>query len=93
MAATTTTAAPATATWQLQEAKNKLSEVVRRAKKEPQTITLHGAPAVVVVSAEDYRALQEPKESLLDVMARCPADLSEIIPPRDRDATMRPVFS
>ncbi len=42
--------------WQLQEAKNRLSEVVRLAQSEgPQTITVRGAEAVVVVSVEDYR--------------------------------------
>ena len=38
------------AKWQLQEAKNRLSEVVRKAQHEgPQTITLHGRDAAVVV--------------------------------------------
>lgn len=38
--------------WQLQEAKNRLSEVVRRAMTDgPQTITLHGKDAVVVTRA------------------------------------------
>lgn len=42
-------------TWQLQEAKAKLSEVVRRARSEgPQTITVHGQKAVVVVDGDDY---------------------------------------
>ncbi|MGQ0654008.1 MAG: type II toxin-antitoxin system Phd/YefM family antitoxin [Betaproteobacteria bacterium] len=42
--------------WQLQEAKNRLSELVRKAQSEgPQVITLHGADAAVVVSAKDYR--------------------------------------
>jgi prevent-host-death family protein len=36
--------------WQLQEAKNHLSESVRKARDEgPQTITVHGADAAVVV--------------------------------------------
>jgi len=87
--------AAATATWQLQEAKNKLSEVVRLAKKEPQTITLRGEPAVVVISMDEFRALQEPKESLLDVFDRCPPggeELAAILKHvRDDDATMREV--
>ena len=37
--------------WQLQEAKSRLSQVVDHALREgPQTITLRGKPAVVVVS-------------------------------------------
>ena len=42
--------------WQLQEAKNRLSEVVRLAQSDgPQTITVRGEDAVVVVSAAEYR--------------------------------------
>ena len=46
------------ATWQVQEAKTLLSEVIERACTEgPQTITRHGTERVVVLSVEDYRAL------------------------------------
>lgn len=44
--------------WQLQEAKSKFSELVRRTLEEgPQTITRHGRDAVVMVSGEEYRRL------------------------------------
>jgi prevent-host-death family protein len=47
--------------WQLQEAKNKLSEVIRCARTEgPQEITVRGEPAVVVISAEDYEQTKAP---------------------------------
>ncbi len=46
------------ATWQVQDAKTRLSEVIERARAEgPQTITRHGAERAVVLSIEDYRAL------------------------------------
>jgi prevent-host-death family protein len=46
------------ATWQVQEAKTRLSEVIERARTEgPQTITRHGAERAVVISIEEYRAL------------------------------------
>ena len=46
------------ATWQVQDAKTRLSEVIERARTEgPQTITRHGAERAVVLSIEDYRAL------------------------------------
>ena len=39
--------------WQLQEAKNKLSELVKAARRAgPQTISVRGKGAVVVVSVE-----------------------------------------
>lgn len=44
--------------WQLQQAKSKFSELVRRTLEEgPQTITRHGRDAVVMVSGEEYRRL------------------------------------
>jgi prevent-host-death family protein len=44
--------------WSLQDAKNRFSEVVRRARREgPQTVTLRGERAAVVLSAADYDAL------------------------------------
>jgi prevent-host-death family protein len=46
------------ATWQVQEAKTRFSEVIERARTEgPQTITRHGAERAVVLSIEEYRAL------------------------------------
>jgi prevent-host-death family protein len=42
--------------WPLQEAKAKFSELVRRAQREgPQTVTLHGEPAVVITAAPKPR--------------------------------------
>jgi antitoxin Phd len=61
------------ATWQLQKAKAQLSKVIKKAAKEgPQTITVHGDPAVVVLSSEEYRRLKVPKESLVKFMRRSP---------------------
>jgi prevent-host-death family protein len=46
------------ATWQVQDAKTRFSEVIERARTEgPQTITRHGRERAVVLSVEDYRAL------------------------------------
>ena len=43
--------------WQLQEAKQRFSELVRRAEKEgPQVVTRHGEE-VVVVPVEKYRRI------------------------------------
>jgi prevent-host-death family protein len=41
--------------WQLQEAKNRLSEVVDLALEEgPQTVTRHGKEVVVILSKEEF---------------------------------------
>jgi prevent-host-death family protein len=48
--------------WQLQEAKNRLSEVVKAAKKDgPQIITVHGKEEVAVVSMTELRKLKQRK--------------------------------
>lgn len=53
--------------WQLQEAKNKLSEVVRRAVEEgPQTITVRGRDTVVVSALNDDSAAEH--ETLWDLL-------------------------
>jgi len=45
--------------WQLQSAKQRFSEVVRRALEiGPQMVTRHGRDAVVVVSAEEFHRLR-----------------------------------
>lgn len=44
--------------WQLQEAKQRLSELIRRAHTEgPQVVTRHGEDIVVVIDIADYRHL------------------------------------
>jgi antitoxin Phd len=49
---------PKMGTWQVQQAKTRLSEVIERARTEgPQMITRRGAERAVVISIEDYRAL------------------------------------
>lgn len=67
--------------WQLQEAKNSLSEVVNRALTEgAQTITRHGKPVVMVVSEEEFRKQAMPDggrdrrtgADLLEVLQACP---------------------
>lgn len=63
-------------TWQLQHAKNHLSEVVRNALHEgPQTITLHGAPTAVVISFEAYTKtmnVRKPDEALSSFFQNSP---------------------
>lgn len=46
-------------TWSVQDAKNSFSAVVEAARREPQTVTKHGKPAVVVVDAAEYERLRQ----------------------------------
>ncbi|MGU3495006.1 type II toxin-antitoxin system Phd/YefM family antitoxin [Xanthobacteraceae bacterium A53D] len=60
--------------WPLQDAKNQFSRVVQKARSEgPQTVTLRGARAAVVLSAEDYDALLAGRPSLIDDLLTGPA--------------------
>ena len=59
--------------WQLQEAKNRLSQVVELARHDgPQTITLRGKPAAVVVSFEEFRKLTQPRTTLSQFFGQSP---------------------
>jgi prevent-host-death family protein len=60
--------------WQLKEAKDRLSEIVRKAHKEgPQTIILHGADAVVIVAADEYHKLRHKQRgSLVEFFRKSP---------------------
>jgi len=59
--------------WQLQDAKNRLSELVRKAQREgPQVITLHGRDAAVLVSVREYRRIAKPAGNLAEFMRKSP---------------------
>ena len=74
--------------WQLQEAKNRLSEVVDLALSEgPQTITRHGRPTVVVVAAEQY-ARETQGEKLSMLLRECPVKGWKISRDKDTGRTL-----
>lgn len=58
--------------WQVQEAKARLSDLIKSAQHEPQDITLHGKSVAVVVSRADFDRMQASKESLVSFMQRSP---------------------
>lgn len=76
-------------TWQMQEAKSRLSEVVKDAEREgPQEITVHGRSVAVVLSRADYDRLAGTGESLVAFMRRSPlAGAEDVDFPRDRSPT------
>jgi prevent-host-death family protein len=59
-------------TWQLQEAKAHMSELVKMAQSQPQEITLHGKPVAVLLSRETFEHLSQQQESLVSFMRRSP---------------------
>ncbi len=71
--------------WQLQNAKNKLSEVVDIALRgEPQVITRHGTPVAVVLSIVEYRRLTAAQGKLSAFFADSPLAGVELDLDRDQ---------
>jgi prevent-host-death family protein len=71
--------------WQLQEAKARLSEVVKSSQREgPQEISVRGEPAVVVLAKAEYDRLRRRKPSLLEFLRRSPLTGLELQFERDR---------
>jgi antitoxin Phd len=59
--------------WQLQEAKNKFSNLVDKAHHDgPQIVTKHGKESVVILSIEDYQKLNKPKSDLVSFFKKSP---------------------
>jgi prevent-host-death family protein len=56
--------------WKMQDAKARLSEVVRRVRDVgPQHLTVHGRDEVVLISGEEYRKLKGEKRTGADLIA------------------------
>lgn len=59
--------------WQMQQAKAKFAEVIKRATSEgPQIVTYRGADTAVVLSAKEYQRLEGKHPSLLEYLTSGP---------------------
>ena len=59
--------------WQLQDAKNRFSALVKAAESEgPQVVTVHGKDKAVLLAVEAYQQLIQRKGSLLDFFQSSP---------------------
>lgn len=77
--------------WQLQDAKNRFSEVVEKALTEgPQRVTRRGRPAVVVIAEAEYEKLRKPGRSFVDHLLGMPkVDIEfERVNPPSRDVDL-----
>jgi prevent-host-death family protein len=55
--------------WQIQEAKQRLSDVLRAVHADgPQTITRHGEEIAVIVDIDEYRRLTKPAKNLTELL-------------------------
>ena len=60
-------------TWQLQEAKAKFSEIVKRAETDgPQDITVHGRSVAVLLSRAEFERLSGQAASVVEFMQASP---------------------
>jgi len=72
-------------TWPLQEAKNKLSEVIDRAAKGgPQVVTRHGKRVAVIVSAQEFDRMRGVGPSLWRYLRSAPTKGLRLHIERDR---------
>ena len=72
-------------TWQLQEAKNRFSELINRALSEgPQVVTRHGEEVVVVVSKREYEKIAKAQTGLVEFFRESPLVGIELDLERDR---------
>ena len=77
--------------WQLQEAKQRFSELVRRTLEEgPQVVTRHGEEVVVVVLVEEFRRMDREKPDFKEFLLSAP-DLSVLDLERPKDDFPRDV--
>lgn len=71
--------------WHLQDAKNRFSEVVRKASEEgPQFVSKHGKESVVVLSIEDYRRLDRSSNSIIEFFQTSPLASVKLDTKRDK---------
>lgn len=78
-------------TWQMQDAKARMSELVKSAQSQPQDITVHGKSVAVVVSRSTFDRLSQAQGSLVDFMRLSPlVDADDVVLERDTSLTRKP---
>ena len=77
--------------WQVQEAKAMFSEVIKAAAEKPQTITIRGKEAAVILSIEEYKRLVRPKQTLFDFIQNSPLRYTELELPQRLPEKMREI--
>ena len=71
--------------WQLQEAKARLSELIRSARKEgPQEITVRGKAEAVIIAADEFKRLKKRKPRFVEFMRSSPLKGVELDLERDK---------
>jgi prevent-host-death family protein len=72
--------------WQLQQAKNRFSEVVKKALRDgPQIVTKRGIETVVIMSVEEYKRLNRPQSDLAEFFRNSPLRGADLDLDRNKD--------
>jgi prevent-host-death family protein len=76
--------------WQVQEAKQRFSEILRQAQDDgPQIVTRHGEEVAVVIDIEEYRRLTGSKPDFKDFLLAAPdLDALDVHRPAERARTV-----
>jgi len=79
--------------WQLQDAKDRFSEIVNKALRDgPQVVTRHGKKTVVIMSVEQYQILVRPKVNIVDFFQKSPLRGEELDLTRNKDSSREVVI-
>lgn len=73
--------------WQIQDAKARMSELVKCSQFEPQSITYHGKSVAVVVSRDTFERLSHNHQSLVSFIKQSPFYGDDVAFERDASLT------
>ncbi len=76
--------------WQVQEAKAKLTQLMKEAQREPQVISRHGINETVVIQMEQYLKLIGEKKDIVTFLRNSPLCGVELEVTRD-DSSIREI--
>lgn len=77
--------------WKLQDAACSCDAVFNRALSgEPQVVTRHGVPELVVITYAAYRASRPSTHNVFDTLTSCPCDLKPLL--QDESASLPSSF-
>jgi prevent-host-death family protein len=79
--------------WQLQDAKNRFSEIVNKALRDgPQVVTRHGKKTVVIMSVEKYQSLVRPEVNIVDFFQESPLQGEDLDLKRKKESSREVVI-
>ena len=71
-------------TWQFQEAKAKLTQLINEAKLEPQIISRYGVEETIVLNIEKYKEMVSKNENITSFFRQSPLHNLELEISRDK---------